>query len=236
MYKRQALEEANRLVEDMIKECEQIGIVGEKIIEDGDTILTHCNAGALATIDFGTALAPIRKAYEKGKSITVFVDETRPRLQGARLTAWELAEEGIKHYVIPDTATGFFMSQGEIKKIIVGADRCFQDGSIINKIGTLQVAVLANYFDIPFYTAFPSSTLDLETPINSSQVIEFRSEEEIKTIKQLDKEIIVTNPTSKVINPAFDLTPPDLITGYITPKGVLYLSELKEWIAKQKGK
>lgn len=224
-----ALEVAHSLVEQMIQECKKIGEEGVKLIKDGDSILTHCNAGALATIDYGTALAPIRKAHEMGKSITVYATETRPRLQGARLTAWELDQEGIKHFVIPDTAVGFFMDRGEIDKVILGTDRCFKDGSIINKIGTLQLAIMANYFHIPFYPAFPASTLDLEAKEKDYEVIEFRDENEVKQLSYLGKETPVVNPNSPALNPAFDLTPNNLISSYITPKGVLSLFELQKW-------
>ena len=224
----ETLVKANRLADEMVEECKKVGINGERILEDGDTILTHCNAGPLATIDVGTALAPIFRANEQGKKVRVFVDETRPRLQGAKITAWELEQEGIEHYIIADSAAAFLMSKGEIDKVFLGADRCLMDGTISNKIGTLSIAVNANYFDIPFYSAFPWSTLDIKSQSMKEFEIEYRDEEEVKCVRSLDKKTQIANPNSKALNPAFDITPAELITGYITPDGILKKEDLRK--------
>jgi S-methyl-5-thioribose-1-phosphate isomerase len=212
---------AKKLADEMVEECTRVGIYGERIIEDGETILTHCNAGPLATIDVGTALAPIFRANESGKEVRVFVDETRPRLQGAKITAWELEQEGIEHYIISDSAAAFLMSNGEVDRVILGADRCLMDGTISNKIGTLSIAVNAKYFKVPFYSAFPWSTLDKESKSMDEFEIEYRNEEEVTFVRRLDKKIRIANPNSKALNPAFDITSAELITGYITPDGIL---------------
>jgi len=222
----ETLLQARRLTNQMIQECKEIGIRGLKVINTGDTILTHCNAGPLATVDIGTALAPIILAHRKGIDIKVFVDETRPRLQGAKITAWELEQEGIEHEIIADSAAAFLMSQGKVDKIILGADRCLQDGTISNKIGTYSLAVNAKYHNIPFYSSFPWSTIDQDSNTIKDFHIELRSEDEVKKIKGLEGEISVANPNSKAFNPAFDNTPPNLITGYITANGVLSTEKL----------
>jgi S-methyl-5-thioribose-1-phosphate isomerase len=225
---KETLLKAEFLANEMVKECIQIGIYGEELINDGDTVLTHCNAGPMATIDHGTALAPIIKANELGKDVKVLVDETRPRLQGAKITAWELEQEGIDHHIIADSAASFLMSQGQIDKVILGADRCLKDGTISNKIGTLSLAVNAKYFGIPFYSAFPWSTLDKESKSMEEFEIEYRNEDEVKYITSSEDKILITNPTSKALNPAFDITPAELITGYITPDGILNKEDLSK--------
>jgi methylthioribose-1-phosphate isomerase len=226
----ESLKVAKISVDKMVEECKNIGEKSTDYIEDGDSILTHCNAGPLATIDFGTALAPFYKAKEDGKEITVYVDETRPRLQGAKITAWELEQAEIKHKIIPDSAASFLMSKGKINKVILGADRCLKDGTISNKIGTLSVAVNAKYFDIPFYSSFPWSTIDLESDSIEDFKIEYRDEKEVKYVTSYEDEMLIANPKSNALNPAFDITPPELITGYFTPDGVLSLNELKNKI------
>ncbi|MHA1116049.1 MAG: S-methyl-5-thioribose-1-phosphate isomerase [Candidatus Heimdallarchaeaceae archaeon] len=226
------LNKAHSLREKVIDECKNIGIQGEKIIKNGDTILTHCNAGAPATVDYGTALAPIYVAHSKNKKVRVIVDETRPRLQGARITAWELYEAGIEHSIITDNSAAFLMSKGEIDKIIVGADRCLQDGTIANKIGTLSLAISAKYFGIDFFVALPWSTIDLSGTKASDIVIEERDEEEVKFVTSMEKRILISNEKSPVLNYAFDITPAELIKGYITSEGVLTLDQLKKVIKK----
>ena len=225
----ETLLQARRLTNEMLKECKSIGNKGLSIIKEGDTILTHCNAGPLATVDHGTALAPIILAHRNGIDLKVFVDETRPRLQGARITAWELEQEGIEHEIIADSVAAYLMSKGEISKVILGADRCLQDGSISNKIGTYSLAVNAYYHKVPFYSSFPWSTIDKESSSMDDFKIELRSEEEVKLIR----EIPIANPSSKAFNPAFDITPAKLITGYITSKGVLSKEELKQEIKEK---
>ncbi|MHA1419208.1 MAG: S-methyl-5-thioribose-1-phosphate isomerase [Candidatus Heimdallarchaeaceae archaeon] len=226
----ESLKAAKISVDEMVEECRSIGERSTDYIEDGDSILTHCNAGPLATIDFGTALAPFFKAKEDGKEITVYVDETRPRLQGAKITAWELEQAEIEHKIIPDSAASFLMSQGKISKVILGADRCLKDGTVSNKIGTLSVAVNAKYFGIPFYSSFPWSTIDFESDSIEDFKIEYRDEKEVKYVTSYEEEMLIANPKSDALNPAFDITPPELITGYFTPDGVLSLNELNRKI------
>ena len=210
------LDEAKKIHEEDIETCRKIGMIGEKLIEDGDTILTHCNAGALATSAYGTALSVIRFAFYNGKKIRVIADETRPRLQGAKLTAFELSYEGIPVKVITDNTAGFLMQKGEIDKIIVGADRILADGTVYNKIGTYSLAVLAKYHGIPFYVAAPLSTFDLKSR-EEDVIIEERSEDEVAYI---DGVRIVPEGVG-CYNYAFDKTPPDLITAIITEKGIV---------------
>ena len=210
-----ALESAHEYVEDIIKQCHQIGEHGEKLIKDGANVLTHCNAGALAAVDYGTALAPLRLAHKNGKDTFVYVDETRPRLQGL-LTAWELQQEEILHAVIADNAAGYFMKNGDIDLVITGADRIATNGDIANKIGTYEKAVIAKENDIPFYVAAPTSTFDKSINNSSQIIIEERSRRELSEIngKKIMPDWI------KVKNPAFDVTPAKYITGYITEDGI----------------
>ena len=211
-----AIHAANKYVEDIINRCKKIGENGEKLIKDGVKILTHCNAGALATVDYGTALAPFRIALRNGKKFFIFADETRPRLQGL-LTAWELKQEGIKHVVIADNAAGYFMKTGDIDMVITGADRITKNGDFANKIGTYEKAVLASENNIPFYVAAPISSFD-QTIVDGSQiVIEERMRNELSEVngKTIMPEWV------NVRNPAFDVTPSDFVTGYITENGIL---------------
>ncbi|MHA1217199.1 MAG: S-methyl-5-thioribose-1-phosphate isomerase [Candidatus Heimdallarchaeaceae archaeon] len=224
---------ARRLYNQILEECKLIREKGVEIIEDGDTILTHCNAGPLATIDYGTALGPIINAHNQSKNVHVFVDETRPRLQGAKITGWELEQEGISHQIISDSAAAYLMSIGKIDKVILGADRCLKDGTISNKIGTYSVAIAANFHKIPFYSAFPWSTLDLKSESIEDFKIELRDVNEVKYVKGKEGEVLVANPGSDALNPAFDITPPELITGYITSRGVLNQEELINEINKK---
>ncbi len=206
---------ASTYVESIIDRCEKIGKNGEKLIKDTDTILTHCNAGALATVDIGTALAPLRKAHEKQKKIFVYVDETRPRLQGL-LTAWELYHEGIPHAIIADNAAGHFMKKKEIDLVIVGADRIAKNGDFANKIGTYEKAVCAKENHIPFYVAAPASTFDPTVTDGSQIIIEERARQELT---EVHGNTIMPDWVS-VKNPAFDITPHHYVTGYITENGV----------------
>ena len=222
-----AVFQANLISREYIKVCERIGKNGETLIKNGAKILTHCNAGALATVDIGTALAPIRFAHENGKKIFVFVDETRPRLQGSKLTAWELAQEKIPHVVIADNAAGLFMQRGEIDICIVGADRIAANGDTANKIGTYEKAVLAKENKIPFYVAAPLSTFDFKTKTGKQIPIEFRADEEILYATDGNSKVAISNLSSKVKNPGFDVTPAKYITGYITEFGVMKAKTLK---------
>jgi methylthioribose-1-phosphate isomerase len=205
----------------MVDKCTKIGEYGSELIKDGMKLMTHCNAGALATEDVGTALAPMRKAWEQGKRFFVYVSETRPRLQGMQLTAWELNQEGIDHAIIPDGASAYYMSQG-VDMIITGADRIAENGDFANKIGTFDKAIVAKHFGIPFYVAAPISTFDFNTKSGKDIVIEQRSETEVTMIK----DIRIAPVGSKALNPAFDVTPAELVTGFITEKGILKPSEI----------
>jgi len=195
----------------------RIGEVGEFLIEDGDTILTHCNAGSLATVDYGTALAPVRMAVKKGKKVQMIATETRPALQGARLTTFELMKDRIDVTLISDTMVGYVMSKGMVNKVLVGCDRLLFDGHVINKIGTYQVATMANRHNIPFYVALPWSTVDLNTRLPEVK-IEQRSPKEVEMIRGRR----IAPKGVKVFNPAFDVTPPELVTAIITDRGILY--------------
>ncbi|MCD6468384.1 MAG: S-methyl-5-thioribose-1-phosphate isomerase [Thermoplasmata archaeon] len=206
---------AEKYAEGIIDKCRRIGEHGEKLISDGSRVLTHCNAGALATIDYGTALAPLRVAHREGKRVFVYADETRPRMQGS-LTVWELKEEGMECVLIADNAAGYLMKRGEVDLVIVGADRIARNGDVANKIGTYEKAVVAKENNIPFYVAAPVSTFDLSIETGEEIVIEERSEVELKEKNgcRLLPEWV------KVRNPAFDVTPARYITGYITEDGI----------------
>ncbi len=217
-------EAAEEYASSVVEKCRKIGENGAKLIEDGYDILTHCNAGALATVDHGTALAPIRASARDGKDIHVYVDETRPRLQGARLTAWELYNEDISHSVIVDNASGYYMQRGDIDIVIVGTDRIVSNGDIANKIGTYEKAVVAKENDIPFYVAAPVTTYDELMEKGNDIPIESRDDDEVRMINGS----LITPKRSPVKNPAFDVTPAKYITGYITEKGIFSPSERKE--------
>lgn len=214
--KKLVLDEAQKMAEEDININRQMGANGAKLFEDGDIVLTHCNAGSLATVAYGTALGVIRTARELGKRLSVIATETRPVMQGARLTAFELQHDGIDVSLIPDTAVGHMMAKGVIKRVIVGADRVLRTGHVFNKIGTYQVAVLANKHKIPFYVAAPLSTFDFESN-PEDVVIEERSVDEVVKV---GKKRIAPKKV-RIFNPAFDMTPPELITGIITERGVL---------------
>ncbi len=211
-------EEALAILEEDLRVNRAIGTFGAAIIHDGDQILTHCNAGALATAGYGTALGVVRAAWEQGKQIRVFADETRPVLQGARLTAWELQQDGIPVTLITDNAAGALMRQGRIHCCVVGADRIAANGDVANKIGTYSVAVLAHAHGIPFYVAAPSSTIDMETADGNGIPIEERSPLEVTC---LHSGRMIAPQGVEVWNPAFDVTPADLIAGIITERGII---------------
>lgn len=215
---------ANEFANHSASDCLKLGLVGNEIIPDGARILTHCNAGALATVDHGTALSVIRTAHKQGKNIFVYVAETRPRFQGARLTAFELEQEGIPHAIIADSAGGFYFWKGEIDVIITGADRICLNGDIANKIGTYTKAVLAHAHGVPFYIAAPYSTFDFNCDKGEDIPIEIRDEDEIKRIDGS----LIANPGSSALNPSFDITPAEYITGIITPKGIFEASEASQ--------
>ncbi len=216
------LEAADAYANDITDRCRKIGENGNELIKDGDKILTHCNAGALATVDFGTALAPIRTAHTSGKEVFVWVDETRPRLQGACLTSWELVGEGIPHAIIADNAAGYYMRDGQVNLCIVGADRIAANGDVANKIGTYTKAVIAKENGVSFYVAAPVSTFDFKLPEGDQIPIEERDPQEVLVIG--GKRMAPMQAEAR--NPAFDVTPARYITGYITEKGVLSSEEL----------
>jgi len=213
--KQSVIDTAKKMAEEDIQTNMTMGKLGSKLFDDNDTIMTHCNAGALATVAYGTALGVIRAAKESGKNIKVIATETRPVQQGSRLTAFELKHDGIDVSLIPDTAVGYSMAKGLVNKVIVGADRILRTGHVFNKIGTYQVATMAKQHGIPFYVAAPLSTFDLQSNPDDV-IIEQRKASEVTGIG--DKK---TAPDGiNVINPAFDMTPPELISGIITEKGV----------------
>ncbi len=216
--KERLLDEAHAIYWEDVKVNKALGAFGAKLLEDGDTVLTHCNTGALATVDYGTALGIIRAAREEGKNIRVYADETRPYLQGARLTCFELMEDGIDVTLIVDSAAGYCMKQGMIDAVIVGADRDTANGDVANKIGTYSLAVLAREEGIPFYVAVPCSTIDLSLESGEEIVIEQRDPSEVTHV--LGTRIAPFGV--QVFNPSFDVTPHKYVTAIVTEKGVVY--------------
>lgn len=194
-----------------------IGRFGAQVIQDGDGVLTHCNTGSLATVDYGTALGVIRAAHEEGKSLRVYADETRPFLQGSRLTAWELMQDGIPVTLITDNMAGYLMRSGKIQVAIVGADRVTANGDVVNKIGTYSVAVLAKAHGIPFYAALPLSTIDMSLATGDEVPIEERNPREVTHILDVQ----VAPDGVDVLNPAFDVTPHEYVAGIITERGIV---------------
>ncbi len=232
-----ALEEAKDIVDEDIKFCKSIGLNGLRIIEEISTkkkdtvnILTHCNAGWLATIDWGTATSPIYHAHKKGIKVHVWVDETRPRNQGANLTSYELNEEGISNTVITDNAGGILMQKGQVDMCIVGTDRTLSNGDVCNKIGTYLKALAAKDNNVPFYVALPSSTIDWNIKDRNKIPIEERNSEELSHIEGLNEENEITKvriypKKSKAMNLAFDVTPAKYVSGLITERGICEASE-----------
>jgi methylthioribose-1-phosphate isomerase len=234
LIKQELIDEALQIFQEDIDANRALGKYGAELIADGDTVLTHCNAGALATAgDYGTALGVIRGARDAGKRVAVFADETRPFLQGLRLTAWELAKDDIPVTVITDNMAGHVMKNGKIDVVVVGADRIAANGDAANKIGTYMVAVLAQRHNIPFYVAAPISTLDLSIPTGEQIPIEERDSREITHVRehQLGPDDVTVH------NPAFDVTPNELITAIITDKGVArppYLESLRGLVEEKR--
>ena len=232
-----ALEEAKLICEEDVKFCEDIGLYGLKIIEEiykkkqsTVNILTHCNAGWLATIDWGTATSPIYYAHKKGIKVHVWVDETRPRNQGASLTSYELNEEGVPNTIIADNTGGILMQRGEVDMCIVGTDRTIATGDVANKIGTYLKALAAKDNNVPFYVALPSSTIDWNIKNFKDIPIEERNSDELSYIEGIDennnvKKVLIYPKKSKAMNLAFDITPAKYVTGLITEKGVCEASE-----------
>jgi S-methyl-5-thioribose-1-phosphate isomerase len=221
-----AVREAERLADRDSEACKKIGEYGSRLIKSGFNISTHCNAGWLAFVDYGSALAPIYRAKKQKKKIFVYVDETRPRGQGAKLTAWELKNEKVPFAIVPDAAGAHFMSRGLIDIVIVGADRIAVNGDTANKIGTLEKAIAAKRYGVPFYIAAPTSTFDLKCSSGRYIPIEERSQDEVLfqeglTEKGKIEKILIAPKGSRAFNPSFDVTPAELITGIITERGIV---------------
>jgi S-methyl-5-thioribose-1-phosphate isomerase len=236
------LKEADEIFNQDLIASEEIAKAGARLIKDGYKVLTHCNAGALAYVDHGTALAPIRQAVKEGKEVFVWVDETRPRGQGARITAWELQQEGIPYALIADNAAGYFMQRGEVDMVIVGADRIAVNGDVANKIGTYEKAVVAFEHKIPFWVAAPGMTFDLKTLSGADIEIEEREPEEVSMIWGLDEDgnrirVNVAAEGTMIRNPAFDITPAKFLNGFITEYGLLErpFDEGIRWLYGQPG-
>jgi methylthioribose-1-phosphate isomerase len=225
-------EEALRIFEEDLEVNRRIGANGKILIHDGDGVLTHCNAGGLATAGYGTALGVINSAWTEGKRFRVFVDETRPLLQGSRLTAWELARQKIPAVVLTDNMAGWLMKQKEITLVLVGADRIARNGDTANKIGTYGLAVLAKWHNLPFYVAAPTSTIDISLPTGKDIPVEVRAAEEVTHFRGAR----ITPKQIQAFNPAFDITPNDLIHGIITEKGIIrkpFHKNLKKMFTKE---
>ena len=214
--KQRLIKEALAIEEEDIEANKKIGFWGRGLIRDGQTILTHCNAGALATAGYGTALGVVRAAFQEGKNIKVYVDETRPFLQGARLTCWELDKDNIPVILITDNMAGYFMQRGMISMAITGADRIARNGDTANKIGTYMVSVLAKEHNLPFYVAAPLNTIDFDLVDGSKILIEERNAQEVRKIEGQ----YITLPHVEVRNPAFDITPAKYISAIVTEKGI----------------
>lgn len=216
----QVLAEAQRIADEDVEINKRMAAHGATLIADGDTIVHHCNTGALAAVDWGTALGAIRSAWEQGKRIHVLVDETRPRLQGARLTAWELQQYGIPYEIISDNMSGYFMRRGQVQKVFFGADRVAANGDVANKIGTYMLSLAAHDNGIPAYSVVPTSTIDLSLAHGGLIPIEERDPEEVLELRFKGERI--APPGARARNPAFDVTPSRLITAIVTENGVVY--------------
>ncbi len=227
----QAVAEAHRIADEDADACKKIGELGNDLIEDRSNIETHCNAGWLAFVDYGSALSPVYAAHRSGKQVFVYADETRPRGQGARLTAWELKNENVPHAIIADNAGAHLMSQGKVDMMIVGSDRIAANGDVANKIGTLEKAIAARYYGIPFYVAAPVSTIDFDCTSGTGIPIEQRHQDEVLYQSGPDaagklEEVRVSSPGSDALNPAFDVTPAGLVTAIITDQGIFRPEQL----------
>ena len=214
------LNEATRMAEEDVNTNLKLARNGSTLINDGDILIHHCNTGALATVDWGTALGAIRFAHESGKKVKVLIDETRPRLQGARLTAWECEQYGIPYEIITDNAAGFFLQRGEVNAVFFGADRVAANGDVVNKIGTYMLSLAANVNHVPVYCVFPKSTVDLSIATGKDIVIEEREPGEVLGISFMGERIAPSSAHAR--NPAFDLTPHDLISAWVMEDVVNY--------------
>ena len=209
------LEMAFKIFDEDVELCLQMAKAGASLIDEGDSILTHCNTGGLATVGLGTALGVIIQAHREGKKIHVYVDETRPLLQGGRLTAWELMKAGVPHTLICDSMSAFLMKQKKVHKVFVGADRIAMNGDFANKIGTYNLAVLCHYHKLPFYVVAPQTTVDIHCEKGDQIPVEIRKEEEVRGVSGAFGKILWAPSESKVYNPAFDITPSRLLTGAV---------------------
>jgi methylthioribose-1-phosphate isomerase len=213
------LAEAQAMAEEDVRVNRQLAENGAKLIEDGDTIIHHCNTGSLAVVDWGTALGAIRFAHEQGKHIHLLVDETRPRLQGARLTAWECEQYGIPYEIITDNAAGYFLRSGRVNRVFFGADRVAANGDVVNKVGTYMLSLAAHANRVPVYTVFPLSTLDRSIKTGDEIPIEDRDPDEVLGIEFHGEPIAPSD--ARALNPAFDVTPHELISGWVTELGLI---------------
>ena len=227
------LSEAHTMADQDVQVNKSLSTYGAALIEDRDTIIHHCNTGALAAVDWGTALGVIRMAFKQGKKLHVLVDETRPRLQGARLTAWELSQYKIPYDIISDNSAGYFLRSGKVNKVLFGADRVARNGDVANKIGSYMLALAAHANNVPVYSVFPFSTVDIELASGDLIPIEERPQDEVLDLKLHDR--LVTPKDASARNPAFDVTPHELITAFITEKGVIYPPFEKKLIDKMRG-
>ena len=214
------LDQAQRIADEDVEINKRMAAHGAGFMKEGETVIHHCNTGALATVDWGTALGVIRMAHEQGKRPHVLVDETRPRLQGARLTAWELEQYGISYEIITDTAAGFFLSSGKVNRVLVGADRAAANGDVANKIGTYMLALAARDNQVPFYAVVPTSTVDLSLAEGNQIPLEERDPSEVLNLEVEGEPVAPAGALAR--NPAFDITPNRLITGIVTENGVVY--------------
>lgn len=212
--------EALAIFDEDVARCETMASHGAALIADGEGLLTHCNTGGLATAGIGTALGVVRRAWESGKRVHVWVDETRPLLQGARLTAWELARLGIPHTLVTDSMAALLMRDGRVQRVLVGADRIAANGDFANKVGTYGVAVAADFHRVPFHCVAPWSTVDLACPSGSTIPIELRDPDEVRGIVLPGRGMVWSPPDVAVYNPAFDVTPATLVTSIVTDRGV----------------
>jgi len=210
--------EAQAIADEDVEINRRMGLFGAELIHDGDAILTHCNAGRLATVDYGTALGVVRAAVEQGKRVHVYADETRPRSQGARLTAWELMRDDIPVTLIADNAAGHFLRTGQIQVVLVGSDRIAANGDVVNKVGTYKLAVVAKENGVPFYAVAPTSTIDMSTPDGDSVPIEERSAAEVTHVDG----VCIAPDGVRVANPAFDMTPHRYVSGIVTERGIVW--------------
>jgi S-methyl-5-thioribose-1-phosphate isomerase len=234
---KQAVAVAEKIADEYVERAMKIAKAGLPLMKNGSRILTHCNAGWLALEDWGSATAPIYLAHRKGRKVFVWVDETRPRCQGANLTSWELLNEGVPHKIIPDNAAGMLMRRGEIDLCIVGADRIAANGDAANKVGTYTKAVLAKENGIPFYVAAPSPTFDMKCKSGDAIPIEERSEDEVHYVWGMSsrgkiERVRISHPDARAANPAFDVTPAKYITGFITEHGIVKPGDVKRLFSK----